>query len=132
VNKDERAEYMRNRRAARVAAGICVNCQNPAAPKMKRCQACEDKNREGVLRYRARQKSNGRCDRCGREKSGQFLMCADCRHKQRTRRADQGTNRLTAPVSPRTRLVHEVQLPMRETYSPPKTPRRVRPIWETG
>jgi predicted amidophosphoribosyltransferase len=46
----------RDRREARKAAGLCIDCGAPADGGITQCKSCAEKRRESVRMYRLRQK----------------------------------------------------------------------------
>ena len=52
-----------NLRARRVAAGVCVDCEDPPAPGVQRCDPCREYNRARLAEWYA---TAGRAQRQGR------------------------------------------------------------------
>lgn len=71
------AQYLRELRAAAVAAGKCLQCRlRPARPGLKTCLVCAVRRRLREERYA----SAGLC-KCGRKPRSGFKRCVKCRRQ---------------------------------------------------
>lgn len=75
----------------RIAKGICVDCSNPAKTGCRRCQAClqrsanwSKRNKDRVNNYPSKKawyqkfKDEGKCHRCGSDRTGISNYCFKC------------------------------------------------------
>jgi len=73
-----------NRRAERLAAGLCGACgREPHETGKTRCKACADAAAEGARERRAHAAKHGLCEACLRRKraKGRGNRCAECADK---------------------------------------------------
>lgn len=64
-------------RVRRALAGLCRNCDRPAAGEGSQCEACREANR---AKYRARKAAG--CPRCGAKREAGRVHCARCREAE--------------------------------------------------
>ncbi len=70
---------MKSRYAIRKAAGICVDCNQPAENSRPRCPKCNER----VKAIFERRRISGSCANCNRPRDTLFKLCSSCRSKKR-------------------------------------------------
>lgn len=76
--KRELAERKKTYREAKKAAGICIQCSEPAEPGRTRCAKHVAAQRVEMVRQRDAWKSQGLCQKCGGEPLPGKATCATC------------------------------------------------------
>lgn len=71
-------KYRLERRAQRIADGLCTRCDNPATKGFKDCAECINNTKRRIKESREERQAAGNCIQCGKPSRPDALRCFGC------------------------------------------------------